>query len=55
MAGADEIVLLDITATVENRKTLVATMLVASIAHFGTYSIGQMKEYLAGRGVPVSR
>lgn len=28
-------------------------VLVASIAHFGTYSIGQMKEYLAGRGVPV--
>jgi imidazole glycerol-phosphate synthase subunit HisF len=30
-------------------------VLVASIAHFGTYSIGQMKEYLAGRGVPVRR
>jgi len=29
-------------------------VLVASIAHFGTYSIQQMKEYLAGRGVPVS-
>jgi cyclase len=28
-------------------------VLVASIAHFGTYSIRQMKEYLAGRGVPV--
>jgi imidazole glycerol-phosphate synthase subunit HisF len=28
-------------------------VLVASIAHFGTYSIGQMKEYLAGRGVPI--
>lgn len=28
-------------------------VLVASIAHFGTYSIGQMKEYLASRGVPV--
>ncbi|MCX5645538.1 MAG: imidazole glycerol phosphate synthase subunit HisF [Phycisphaerae bacterium] len=29
-------------------------VLVASIAHFGTYSIRQMKEYLASRGVPVS-
>ncbi len=29
-------------------------VLVASIAHFGTFSIRQMKEYLAGRGVPVS-
>jgi cyclase len=29
-------------------------VLVASIAHFGKYSIRQMKEYLAGRGVPVS-
>jgi cyclase len=28
-------------------------VLVASIAHFGTFSIRQMKEYLAGRGVPV--
>ncbi len=28
-------------------------VLVASIAHFGTYSIRQMKEYLASRGVPV--
>jgi cyclase len=28
-------------------------VLVASIAHFGKYSIRQMKEYLAGRGVPV--
>jgi imidazole glycerol-phosphate synthase subunit HisF len=30
-------------------------VLVASIAHFGTYSIGEMKEYLAGRGLPVRR
>jgi cyclase len=29
-------------------------VLVASIAHFGKYSIRQMKEYLAGRGVPVN-
>jgi cyclase len=29
-------------------------VLVASIAHFGTFSIKQMKEYLAGRGVPVN-
>ncbi len=28
-------------------------VLVASIAHFGTFSIRQMKDYLAGRGVPV--
>jgi len=28
-------------------------VLVASIAHFGTFSIRQMKEYLASRGVPV--
>jgi cyclase len=28
-------------------------VLVASIAHFGTYSIKQMREYLAGRGIPV--
>lgn len=28
-------------------------VLVASIAHFGKYSIRQMKEYLAGRGIPV--
>lgn len=30
-------------------------VLVASIAHFGTFSIQQMKDYLAGRGVPVRR
>ena len=29
-------------------------VLVASIAHFGTFSIQAMKEYLAGRGVPVN-
>lgn len=28
-------------------------VLVASIAHFGTYSIQEMKAYLAGRGIPV--
>lgn len=28
-------------------------VLVASIAHYGTYTIRQMKEYLASRGVPV--
>ncbi len=28
-------------------------VLVASIAHFGTFSIRQMKDYLAGRGIPV--
>jgi cyclase len=30
-------------------------VLVASIAHFGTYSIQQMKDYLAGKGMPVRR
>jgi imidazole glycerol-phosphate synthase subunit HisF len=30
-------------------------VLVASIAHFGTYTIAQMKEYLAGRGISVKR
>ncbi len=29
-------------------------VLVASIAHFGTFTIRQMKEYLAGRNIPVS-
>jgi cyclase len=29
-------------------------VLVASIAHFGTYSIREMKEYLAGRDIPVN-
>ena len=28
-------------------------VLVASIAHFGKFTIRQMKEYLAGRGIPV--
>ena len=28
-------------------------VLVVSIAHFGTCTIAQMKEYLAGRGIPV--
>jgi imidazole glycerol-phosphate synthase subunit HisF len=28
-------------------------VLVASIAHYGTYTIRQMKEYLASRGIPV--
>lgn len=30
-------------------------VLVASIAHFGTFTIQQMKEYLASRGIPVHR
>ena len=30
-------------------------VLVASIAHFGTYSIQQMKDYLAERNIPVNR
>ncbi len=30
-------------------------VLVASIAHFGTFSISQMKDYLAGKGLPVRR
>ena len=30
-------------------------VLAASIFHFGTYSISEAKEYLAGRGVPVRR
>ena len=29
-------------------------VLVASIAHYGTYSIREMKEYLHGRGMPVN-
>jgi len=29
-------------------------VLVASIAHFGIFTIKQMKDYLAGRGIPVS-
>ncbi|MHC4616710.1 MAG: imidazole glycerol phosphate synthase subunit HisF [Planctomycetota bacterium] len=29
-------------------------VLMASITHFGNYSIKQMKEYLAGRGIPVN-
>ena len=29
-------------------------VLVASIAHFGTFTIRQMKEYLAGRAIPVN-
>jgi cyclase len=29
-------------------------VLVASIAHFGTFTIRQMKEYLASRGIPVN-
>ena len=29
-------------------------VLVASIVHFGKYSIREMKEYLAGRGIPVN-
>lgn len=28
-------------------------VLVASIAHFGTFTIRQMKEYLASQGIPV--
>ena len=30
-------------------------VLVASIAHFGTFTIQEMKDYLAGRGIPVRR
>jgi cyclase len=30
-------------------------VLAASIFHFGTYTIGQAKDYLAGRGIPVRR
>jgi cyclase len=29
-------------------------VLMASISHFGEYSIRQMKEYLAGRGIPMN-
>ena len=29
-------------------------VLVASIAHYGTFTIGQMKEYLRDRGIPVN-
>jgi cyclase len=28
-------------------------VLAASIFHFGQYTVGQVKEYLAGQGVPV--
>jgi cyclase len=28
-------------------------VLVASIAHYGTFTIRQMKDYLKGRGIPV--
>jgi len=28
-------------------------VLAASIFHFGTYTVRQVKEYLAGRGLPV--
>jgi cyclase len=28
-------------------------VLVASIAHYGTYTIKEMKQYLASRGIPV--
>jgi len=37
-------------AIIEGRADAV---LVASIAHFGTFTLRQMKEYLAGRGIPV--
>ena len=30
-------------------------VLVASIAHFGKYSIKEMKDYLASKGIPVKR
>lgn len=33
----------------------VDAVLVASIAHFGKFSIQEMKDYLAGRGIPVRR
>ena len=29
-------------------------VLMASITHFENYTINQMKEYLAGRGIPVN-
>jgi len=29
------------------------SVLVASIAHFGTFTLKQMKEHLRGRGIPV--
>ena len=32
----------------------VDAVLMASITHFGNYSINQMKEYLRGRGIPVN-
>jgi cyclase len=38
-------------AVVEGRAEAV---LMASISHFGDYSIRQMKEYLAGRGLPMN-
>jgi len=46
--------------TLEHLYDAIATahadaVLVASIAHFGTYTIAEMKAYLAGRGIPVSQ
>jgi len=35
-------------------KGLAEAVLMASISHFGDYSIRQMKEYLAGRGLPMN-
>ena len=29
--------------------------LIASIVHYGEYSIGELKEYMAAHGVPVRR
>ena len=49
-AGADELAMLDITATVEHR----ATMLAASVFHFGLISIPDLKAYLRRCGLTVS-
>ncbi|HZW37141.1 MAG TPA: HisA/HisF-related TIM barrel protein [Candidatus Deferrimicrobiaceae bacterium] len=61
--GADELAMLDIAATLENRKTrlewvkaisaVIDILLAASVFHFRTLSIGQVKNYLKGRGIPV--
>ena len=68
LQGADELVFLDITASHEGRSTMIDVIehmfdafvdghadaaLAASIFHFGEYSVGDVKEYLDDRSVPV--
>ncbi len=55
--GINFIKLKDVGDLAENAAAYSAAgadaVLVASIAHFGTFSIRQMKEYLAKRQIPV--